>query len=72
MSALYQGVVSTIWAFTLGFLTMAVILLVIAGILVLVGKSKIKVSAPEKTIAEANRSIEAVTGQSSGDIFGAS
>lgn len=62
LSALYQGVVPIIWAFTLGFLTMAVILLVVAGILVLIGKSKVKVSAPERTIAEANRSIEAVTG----------
>lgn len=62
LSALYQGVVPIIWAFTLGFLTMAVILLIIAGVLVLIGKSKINVTAPEKTIAEANRSIEAVTG----------
>ncbi len=62
LSALYQGVVPIIWAFTLGFLTMAVILLVVAGILVLIGKNKVKVSAPERTIAEANRSIEAVTG----------
>ncbi len=62
LSALYQGVVPIIWAFTLGFLTMAVILLVVAGILVFIGKSKIKLSAPEKAIAEANRSVEAVTG----------
>lgn len=62
LSALYTGVVSTIWAFTLGFLTMAVILLVVAGVLALIGKSKIKVSAPQKTIDEANRTVGAVTG----------
>lgn len=62
LSALYQGVVSTIWAFTLGFLTMAVILLLVAGILVLVGKGKLKVSPPERTIAETNRNVEAITG----------
>lgn len=62
LSALYQGLVSTIWAFTLGFLTMAVILLLVAGILVLIGKSKITLGAPEQAIAEANRSIEAITG----------
>ena len=62
LSALYTGLVNTIWAFTLGFLTMAIILLVVAAVLVLIGKSKIKLSAPEKAIAEANRSIEAVTG----------
>ena len=37
LSALYQGVVPITWAFTLGFLTMAVILLVVAGIRVLIG-----------------------------------
>ncbi|MDO5533317.1 MAG: phage holin family protein [Propionibacteriaceae bacterium] len=62
LSALYQGVVSTIWAFTLGFLTMAVILLVIAGILVLVGKNKFDLQGPDRTVEQANRSISAVTG----------
>ena len=62
LSALFTGIVSTIWAFTLGFLSMAIILLIIAAVLVLIGKSKIKLSAPEKAIAEANRTVEAVTG----------
>lgn len=61
-SALFLGVVSTIWAFTLGFLSMAVLLLVVAGILVLIGKSKMRFTSPELTINEANRSVEAVTG----------
>lgn len=62
LSALYQGVVPLIWAFTLGFLTMAVILLVIAGVLVLLGKSRFSVTAPQRTIDEANRTVSAVTG----------
>ncbi len=62
LSALYQGVVPIIWAFVLGFLTMAVILLVIAGILVLVGKGKFALKGPERTVDEANKSIAAVTG----------
>lgn len=62
LSALYQGVVSIIWAFTLGFLTMAVILLLIAGVLVLIGKSKVQITGPQATITEANRSVDAVTG----------
>lgn len=62
LSALYQNLVPIIWAFTLGFLTMAVILLVIAGILVLIGKSKVKVSSPEATISEADLSAKAVSG----------
>ena len=62
LSALYQGVVPIIWAFVLGFLTMAVILLVSAGILVLVGKGKFALKGPERTVDEANKSIAAVTG----------
>lgn len=61
-TGLYISRLSTVWAFTLGFLTMAVILLLIAGVLVLLGLRRVKVSAPEKTIDEANRSIEAVSG----------
>lgn len=61
-TALYQGAVGIVWAFTLGFLTMAVILLVIAGILALIGKSKIAVKGPEATVSEAQRSVQAVTG----------
>ncbi|WP_232549098.1 phage holin family protein [Propioniciclava soli] len=60
-TALYTGLVSIVWAFTLGFLTMAVILLVIAGILALIGKSKIKFEGAEKTVAEAEKSVDAVT-----------
>ena len=62
LSALYQGVVPVIWAFVLGFLTMAVLLLVIAGVLVLVGKGKFAFTGAERTIDEADRSIAAVTG----------
>lgn len=60
-TALYDGHVGIIWAFTLGFLTMAVILLVIAGILALIGKTKMKFAGPEKTAAEAEKAVDAVT-----------
>lgn len=61
-TALYDGVVGIVWAFTLGFLTMAVLLLLVAGILALIGKSKMKVTGPDATINEAQRSVDAVTG----------
>ncbi|MDN5570752.1 MAG: phage holin family protein [Propionibacteriaceae bacterium] len=60
-TALYEGLVGIVWAFTLGFLTMAVILLVIAGVLALIGKTKMKFAGPEKTVAEAEKSVDAVT-----------
>ncbi len=62
LSALYQGVVPLIWAFVLGFLTLAVVLLVVAGILVFIGKGKFSFSGAPKTVDEANRSVAAVTG----------
>ncbi|MFT3876709.1 MAG: phage holin family protein [Propioniciclava sp.] len=60
-SALYINAVPVVWAFTLGFLTMAVVLLIIAGVFVLIGKGRMKVSAPEATIGEANLTAAAVT-----------
>lgn len=62
LSALYQGVVPLIWAFVLGFLTLAVVLLIVAGVLVLVGKGKFALKGPERTVDEANKSIAAVSG----------
>ncbi|WP_300079171.1 phage holin family protein [Propioniciclava sp.] len=59
-TALYQGAVGLIWAFVLGFLTMAVICLVVAAILAFIGKSKIDVPGPKKTVEEAQRSVDAV------------
>lgn len=52
LTALYTGVVSIVWAFTLGFLTMAVLLLVLAGVLALIGKGKMNNPGPEETMAE--------------------
>ena len=60
-SALYMGAMPIVWAFTLGFLTMAVLLLVIAAILALIGKTRMTFTAPEATIGEANRTVDAVT-----------
>lgn len=62
LTALYDQLVGIVWAFTLGFLTMAVILLVLAAILALIGKNKLQITGPEATVAQAGRSVEAVTG----------
>lgn len=61
LSALYQGVVPIVWAFTLGFLTMAVLLLIIAAVLALIGKGQIKNPGPVETIAEAKLTAQDLT-----------
>ncbi|QIK71819.1 phage holin family protein [Propioniciclava coleopterorum] len=59
-SALYSYVVPLAWAFVLGFVTLAVLILIVVLVLVLIGKSKMHVEAPEKTISEVNLTIGAV------------
>lgn len=59
-TALYQGVMNIVWAFSLGFATMAVISLVVAGILALIGRTRLNVPGPVATMAEAQRSVDAV------------
>lgn len=45
----------------LAFLIVGVVLLLLAGVLALVGRARVKqVKAPERTIAEANRTVEEV------------
>jgi len=61
LGALYQGVLPVIWAFALGFLTLAVVLLVVAGVLVLIGKNKVAITGPTATVAQAEQSVAAVT-----------
>ncbi|MEL4358320.1 MULTISPECIES: phage holin family protein [unclassified Luteococcus] len=52
---------SAIPAIALGFVTMAVVLLLLAGILALIGKSKMKqVKPPEKAIKEAKATVATV------------
>ncbi len=60
-TALYEGGVGIVWAFCLGFLTMAGVTLLIAGVLVLIGWMKVQVKGPEATIANAQQSVDAVT-----------
>lgn len=60
-SALYIAHVAVVWAFTLGFLTMAVLMILIAAILALIGKSRMKFNSPEATIDEAERTVQAVS-----------
>ncbi|MGJ3508085.1 phage holin family protein [Enemella sp. A6] len=51
---------STLLSVLLGFVTMAVLGLLIAGILALIGKSQVsKAKAPEKTIAQAQATVAA-------------
>ena len=61
-TALYDQLVGIVWAFTLGFLTMAVILFVLAAILALIAKTKLQITGPEATLVQAERSVQAVTG----------
>ena len=44
----------------LGFLTMAVIMLALAGVLALIGKNKVSVKGPEATVREGVASVEAL------------
>ncbi|MFV0407679.1 MAG: phage holin family protein [Propioniciclava sp.] len=60
LTALYSGLVSIVWAFSLGFLTMAILVLVVAGILVIIGKGKLANPGPERTMAEAQLTSEEV------------
>lgn len=62
LSALFMNIVPVVWAFTLGVLSMAIILLVLAGVLVLIGKGKMSNPGPKLTLLEANRTIDALTG----------
>lgn len=60
VSGLFHLWLSPVWAYTLGFLTTAVILLVLAGLLALIGKSQISLTGPRKTIDQAQLSVTAV------------
>ena len=60
-SALFWGHVGPVWAFTLGFLCAAVLYLLIAGALALVGfKNVKKLQKPEAAMAEAEASTKAL------------
>ncbi|MFV0452626.1 MAG: phage holin family protein [Propioniciclava sp.] len=60
LTALYTGVVPVVWAFTLGFLTMAMICLILAAILALIGRGKMKNPGPVETVAEARLTSQEV------------
>lgn len=60
IAGLLINAVPPVWAYTLGFAIMAVLLLVLAVILALVGKSQIKVSGAQRTIAQGQESVDAV------------
>lgn len=59
-SALYSMLNLGAWAYVLGFLTLGVLILLIVLLLVLIGKSKIRMRAPERTIKASNLTISAV------------
>lgn len=49
-------------ALTWGFVVMALVFLLVAGVLALVGRSRMSFSAPEATVASAEASVAAVKG----------
>lgn len=59
-SALYAMVMPLLWAGAAGFATVALIFLIVAGILVLIGKSRFAFTSPERTLTEAELSLAAV------------
>lgn len=61
LSAIYQNLVPIVWAFVLGFLTMAILLLIIAGVLALIGRGKMNNPGPTETLAEAQLTSDDVT-----------
>lgn len=60
-TALYWGRLTPVWAFALGFLTMAVLCLVLAGLLALIAKGRLKVSSPRRTIEQGQLTVNALT-----------
>ncbi len=60
VSGLFHLWLAPVWAYTIGFLTTAVVLLVLAGLLALVGKGQLTLKGPEKTVDQAQRSVTAV------------
>lgn len=59
-SGLYMLALPAVWSYALGFFTVALLFFIAAAILALVGKNKVKVTGPNRTIAEGERSIAAV------------
>ncbi len=59
-AAIYWNLVPQPWPLVLGFATVALISLVLAGALALMGKSKVKVKGPTSTIAHGQESVAAV------------
>lgn len=59
-SALYSMLSLGAWAYVLGFLTLGVLILIIVLMLVLIGKSKMHVDAPKRTLTASNLTIDAV------------
>lgn len=60
LGALYDTFMPPVWAFTLGFITLAIVLLIIAAVLVLIGRNKVQISGPTATVDSAQRSLDAV------------
>jgi hypothetical protein len=61
LSALYASIGFTTYvALLLGFISAAVILFILAGLLALIGKSRMKFSGPDKTISSVEQSVGAV------------
>lgn len=59
-AALYAAVMPLLWAGAAGFGTIAVLFLVVAAVLALVGKGKFALHGPDRTLAQAEQSVDAV------------
>lgn len=59
-SAIYWNLVPQPWPWVLGFATIALISLVLAGALAMLGKTKVKVTGPTSTLAHGQESVTAV------------
>lgn len=60
-AALFSAVMPLLWAGAAGFGVVALLFLIMAGVLVLIGKGKFDFKGPDRTIAEAELSVAAIT-----------
>lgn len=59
-AGLYSFVMAPLWAGAAGFGTIALLFLIVAGVLVLIGKSKFRFTGPDRTSAQAELAVDAV------------
>lgn len=58
-SGLFHAVLPPVWAYTVGFATVALLVLVVAAILALIGKGRLVFEGPKRTVASTEQSVSA-------------